>query len=376
MPFLRAGLVFRIAICSLGIGALPTANPSNAAEKLEVGSVAPKLDVEFWIHDGNGQFPKVTSFEKGKVYVVEFWATTCGPCIQSMPHLAQLQKQFADKGLQIVSISSEPLDKVSAFLKNTIRLEDGKETTIEKVTKGYCLATDPDGSSEVDFMLAAKQNTIPSAFIVGKDSRIDWIGHPMEMDAVLESVLNNSWDRAGYIAEKKLIEEIETTIRGFAQRKQFTEAANALDGFIAKVTDKRILFGLYKSKIDMQVYAKADNKAIEKTYEALFQSCAKEPLFVQDAAWTAFEKFSEGEIDSKEIIRMSANAVEKALADVRGGDQANMYDTLARLSFVIDQLDRAIKAQTKAVQLSDGSDQGSFKEFLQELNDAKKSLEK
>ena len=44
-----------------------------------------------------------------------------------------------------------------------------------------------------------------------------------------------------------------------------------------------------------------------------------------------------------------------------------MLDTVARLHFVIGNLDAAIKAQSQAVTLSDGSDQGSFQEFLAEL---------
>ncbi len=42
-------------------------------------------------------------------------------------------------------------------------------------------------------MEAAGQNGIPCAFIVGKDQKIEWIGHPMQMDAVLEQVVSDSW---------------------------------------------------------------------------------------------------------------------------------------------------------------------------------------
>ena len=94
-----------------------------ATEKLVVGSIAPKLNVEHWVQNGGGKFPKVTDFKSGRVYVVEFWATTCGPCVQSMPHLAELQTNYADKGLQIVSISSEPLEVVKAFLENELGID-------------------------------------------------------------------------------------------------------------------------------------------------------------------------------------------------------------------------------------------------------------
>ncbi len=78
-----------------------------AAEELGIGSRAPELDIEHWIQDGNGFFKPVTTFEQGKVYVVEFWATWCGPCIQSMPHLAELQNKYRGQNVQIVSVSDE-----------------------------------------------------------------------------------------------------------------------------------------------------------------------------------------------------------------------------------------------------------------------------
>jgi thiol-disulfide isomerase/thioredoxin len=346
---------------------------AHAFEKLGVGSVAPKLDVEHWVQNGGGKFKKVTSFETGKVYVVEFWATTCGPCVQSMPHLSELQTKYADQGLQIVSISSEPLDEVKAFLKNEIPLEDGSKVTIANVTKSYCLTTDPDGSSDKDYMLAAQQNGIPCAFIVGKDAKIEWIGHPMEMDEVVESVLGDTWDRAKYIAEQNLMEEMQKTIGGLVRKKKFSEAAAAIDGFLEKIDDKRIQFGLLKSKVELQIRANADTKEIKQSYVKLFSTCSEEPLFVQDVAWSAYENYTENKIESKEIIRLSIAAVEKVLDQVQGATKANLLDTVARLNHSIGNIQPAIDAQTQAVKLSDGSDEGSFKEFLEELqSEAKK----
>ena len=377
MSLLRS-LILAVAPVALmvpiGLSFMSHPTVAIAADKLVVGSVAPKLNIEHWIQNGGGKFPKVTDFKSGKVYVVEFWATTCGPCVQSMPHLAQLQSTYADNGLQIVSISSEPLDVVKDFLGNELTDESGKKKTIDEVTKAYCLTTDPDGSSDVDYMLAANQDGIPCAFIVGKDAKIEWIGHPMEMDGILESVLENKWDREKYAAEQKLIEEIQKTVGGLVRNKKFAEAVAAIDGYISKISDRRIQFGLYKSKIDLQIRSSADVKELTKSYEELFASCASEPLFIQDVAWSAYENYVENKLQSKKIIRISIAAVEKALPLVEGATKANLFDTIGRLYSEIGELEPAIQAQSQAVKLSDGSDQGSFKEFLLELqNEAKKS---
>ena len=338
-----------------------------AEETLEVGSSAPALDIQYWVQNGGGKFSKVTDFEKDKVYVVEFWATWCGPCVQSMPHLAALQEKFAEKGLQVVSISNEPVEEIKAFLDKNIQDLEGNKVSVADVTQAYCLTTDPDGSSDKDYMLAAKRDGIPCAFIVGKDSKIEWIGHPMEMEPILDLIFEGKWNREDYIAEQKFIAEVQSTIGGLARSKKYAEAASAIDGFLAKVTDKRLQFGLLKSKIDLQLLAKVDESELLKSYQTLFKSCETEPFFVQDVAWTAFEKFSDQKLKSKQILEVSIAAVEKVIPNVEGGDKANLFDTVARLSFAIGKTEPAIQAQLQAVKFSDGSDEGGFKQFLDEL---------
>ena len=60
---------------------------------LKVGDPAPALKVTNWL-----QGDAVETFELGKVYVVEFWATWCGAPIRYMPHLAELQARYKDRG--------------------------------------------------------------------------------------------------------------------------------------------------------------------------------------------------------------------------------------------------------------------------------------
>jgi len=75
----------------------------------------------------------------------------------------------------VVSVSDEDLETVKGFLE-----EESGDKTFAEITRNYCLTTDPDGSVYEDYMKAANQQGIPTAFIVGKSGLVEWIGHPME----------------------------------------------------------------------------------------------------------------------------------------------------------------------------------------------------
>ena len=182
------------------VSSAPVGLPDGA---LTIGSKAPALDIEHWVSDGNGAFQAITEFAADKVYVVEFWATWCGPCVNSMPHLAELQEQYKDS-VQIISISDEDLDTVNGFLERPYSSEDAEgPKTYAELTSAYCLTTDPDRSTGQAYMEAAGQNGIPACFLVGKTGLIEWIGHPMRLDQVLPQVIEGSWDRDAFASEFK-----------------------------------------------------------------------------------------------------------------------------------------------------------------------------
>lgn len=101
-----------IVICGVVLFAHGCTQPN-----LRVGSVAPAISLERLL-----QAPPETAGNwdslKGKVVVLEFWATWCGPCVAAISHLNELADQLKDKPIQFISITDEDSETVESFLKN------------------------------------------------------------------------------------------------------------------------------------------------------------------------------------------------------------------------------------------------------------------
>jgi thiol-disulfide isomerase/thioredoxin len=197
---------------------------------LAIGDPAPALDIAHWI---KGQPPE--RLDGHGVHVIEFWATWCGPCVAGMPHLGELQARYGERDVQIIGVSDEPLQTVVRFLSR--KASDG---AIHYDRIRYALATDPDRSTHVAYLQAARLRGIPVAFLVGSTGIVEWIGHPMELESPLAAVLDGSWDRGGakaaHAATARRNEVLDALTRDFkraSESNDWAAAIEALDGIIA-----------------------------------------------------------------------------------------------------------------------------------------------
>jgi len=350
----------------------PTAvNPT--AQTLAIGSAAPALDIEHWIHDGNGFFQPVKSFDPGKVYVVEFWATWCGPCVSSMPHLADLQNAFRGRGVQIISVSDEPLETVEKFLARETETPGGEPTTFNDITSAYSLTTDPDRSVYEAFMEASDQQGIPTAFIVGKTGKIEWIGHPMEMDEVLEAVVAGTWDHEQFATLHQAEGEFNIALQKVSVKAGASEYAEALElirGEMAKDLPKEIrdrwvmIFNrvrLSAGQIDADVVAYFNDELKQGRGDA---------IAVARSGWSIYQASREVK-GLDELLDASAKAIESETATMDAESKPVVFDTLAHIYQAIGDLDKAIVAQQAAVDATEGRTQTRMQAYLDELQAAK-----
>ncbi len=180
-----------IVACVVGFGALTAAGePASSPAGPEVGSLsigdpAPALGSLEWVK-GTGP----ATFEKGTVYAVEFWATWCGPCVASMPHLSDLQREHHDRNFQVVAITAQdPQNTIEAVRKLVDSMGD-------KIA--YPIGFDASGETLASYMMAAAVATIPCTFLLDREGRVAWIGLATELDTPLKAVLDGTWDAAAF----------------------------------------------------------------------------------------------------------------------------------------------------------------------------------
>lgn len=165
----------------LGVVAALIGSPVLA--DLEMGDDAPPVAITKWVQ---GDPVELAAVKGQKVVILEFWATWCGPCIRSMPHLTEIQKKYADQGLRIIGVTkpdpNNPLEKVEQFVKDN------------QDKMAYTVAFDGDAATNDAYMKAAGQNGIPTSFIIDRAGKVAWIGHPMDMDKPLAAVLADKHD--------------------------------------------------------------------------------------------------------------------------------------------------------------------------------------
>lgn len=173
-PITRITMI-RLFQCSLAVFFLTVLSPAQAAS---IGDPAPLLNIERWI--------KGTPLRVGpgtNIYVVEFWATWCQPCKESIPHLTELQQKYASQGVFFLGISDEPVDTVTPFVK-----EMGSNI-------GYWVAVDTSKRTFPAWMTAYGESGIPHAFIVGRDGNVLWHGFPSSrLDTALKRILDGTFD--------------------------------------------------------------------------------------------------------------------------------------------------------------------------------------
>lgn len=181
MP-LKINLFYALLLCCLTTG-VAAQNEEKKPVTFNMGDNVPPLKVSKWLKG-----TPVNKFEKGKVYVVELWATWCRPCNAAMPRLSLLAQHYKDTvtfiGIDILETPGTTINRVQAFVDSIGARMD------------FTAAADDSSYMENNWFRAsgAAEHGVPKSFVINGEGKLAWLGEPYEIDTVLPKVLNNTWN--------------------------------------------------------------------------------------------------------------------------------------------------------------------------------------
>lgn len=315
------------------------------AKTLSVGDSAPSIAVKKFVKG-----TPVTSFQKGKLYVVEFWATWCGPCKVSIPHLTELQKKYKDVTFIGVSVFEQSQTGVEPFVKSMGDKMDYR-VALDSIPEGK---NGQGGVMATTWMEAAEQPGIPTAFVVDKEGKLAWIGHPMAMEEPLKKIVAGKWDLKAAAAEaidehasQEALQKLGAAINPLMQKKDYAGALALLDAAIAKTPKIETTIASVRVNLLISAGKEADactymSKLVDTSYKDNAQG-------LNELAW--------GIVNPANPQKASAPLLEVALKaairgdSVSGSKDPSIADTLAVAYFANGKKDLAISTEQRAIKL-------------------------
>lgn len=304
----RLHLVFAGLVC--------IALRAGPVQAIELGDPAPPLQVAGWV---KGKPVNLKAGKGKQVYVVEFWATWCGPCKASIPRLSERQRKYGDKGVVIIGISHEEASVVKPFVE---KMGDKMD---------YTVAVDRDKATYNAYMRAFGQGGIPHAFVIDKDGRVAWHGHPeRNLEQTLDQILAGKYDRKA-ARQTELSRKMPAEYFGLIKAAEKSTSANQ---------------------------KKAALRRARATGLNLVRAGAKDADLLDDFA----SKILALENPAVRDLDLAGKAA-KAAVDASGETDAEIIQTYARVLFASRRRMEAVTYQKKAIELAKDEDEDTLAEM-------------
>ena len=315
-------------------------------KKLGVGDATPSIEGLDFVQGSMDDL----SASGVKVLVVEFWATWCGPCLKSIPHINEMYQSFQDQGLVVVGVSDEKRSKVEPFVKKR-----GSEMS-------YPVAIDGEKKVSDAFMAASGQKGIPCAFVTTVQSgqtggKVVYIGHPMapEFETAVRLSLTGRYDP---VLAKKAQPLIDAARRAIATKnykdgyKRFDEVIALDPAIFAPIAIEK--YGVMLNDEGNEAGAKAYAAELLKGLVTLRDAAALRDLAIELSSKPANKHYD---------FDLAMQAAE-AMLKVAGKNDPAALATVAGVEYARGDFSKAVESQKKAYRIASPSRKAAFKATL------------
>ncbi len=357
-----------LALCAtsaLAQEASPQEKPEQPQQKGEtpvtliMGAKAPNLSVDTWVKGD-----EVKTLERGKIYVVQFWATWSDPSRDAIPRLTELQAQYKDAGVRILGIScstfrGETEERVRSYVESA-----GDEMA-------YSVGFDADLSMDKAWMKAANARGLPAAFIVDREGFVAYVGNPFDMEETLARVVAGTFDvqrevemKARRATAESKAQPILDIARNAAAESDWPLVVEQIDKVIE--IDPEVMGDWAVTRIQISLTRLGDSKAsYAYARRAIETYISDNPDALNSLSWMILTNPDVGQRDLDVALMAGLRANELTV-----GKNASVLDTLARAYFDRGELDEAVRYAEQAVELADEKEKPGYQMRLEEYKAA------
>lgn len=334
------------------------AGDEKSESRLTIGDPAPKLADVTWI---KGE--PVSEYIPGQIYVLDFWATWCGPCKAAIPHMNEIHNTYKKDGVNVIGVAIWPRETM-------VPTKDYVEQKGDAMA--YRIAEDnAAGAASKTFMEAMGQNGIPTVMIVDKAGKLAWVGHPAGgMDDALKQIMAGTFDLSAAreqhqneVRRTSKAASIQGDFRAAMKEKDWATAIRAMDELLKLDPEKYETAAFTKYRV--LLVEMGDKKAAGAWGRHMLEgSMGRSPGLMNQLAWFICDdkKLNDADRDAE----LALAAAQKA-NEVTGDKDPAILDTLAHAYFLSGNSGEAVRTQRRAVELAPD---GEMKD------DLRKSLEK
>jgi thiol-disulfide isomerase/thioredoxin len=202
---------------------ITAAGQDSVFKELRIGDRIPDIELNYFYTNDSAYKQKINSFKSNKYLIINFWATWCSPCIQSMAYLDSLRLQYKNH-LEIIAVTTEPKRKVTDFFKRQTHLSGVKLPIL---------------SDDKILVNLFRHKIIPHIVWIDKEGFVKFITHKDQINRKnIESFLNN---QAGTLVSKppddlkfSMFQHLKAGDSGFLYRSVLTKGNMSIPGGVIK----------------------------------------------------------------------------------------------------------------------------------------------